>query len=263
MRRKSIAWCLPGALVVLALLAAVPAAARPERFAGEKVDYRVTWNRIPTGTFSLEFDVAANPRESEALVVRGRTRVGGLASIVSSFEADAASFFHPGTLVPFRSTYHSVERHRTTTEVTGYCHEERLGRWERERVFREGERETREDEFSIPAFFQDPLSLMHYLRTIDLEVGKTITVPVVADRKEFNARLTVRERRPIRIMGRVRQAFIIVPDVPIAGSSMRGGSLWIWISDDAERLPLNFSSRVPLGVLTMTMVDYRPPGGRP
>lgn len=231
-------------------------AAQDEVAGSRKIDYRVTWNAIPAGSFSLEFAKSSNPGKEE-FMVRGETKVGGLLGRISPFEAEAASFFCSERLVPFRSFYHARERERTTLEKTEYSHEKGTGSWTRQRSTADGEIQHRNEEFEIPVFFQDPLSLMQYLRSIDLEVGKDIEVPVIVDRKEYQARVRVRERRAIRVMGRVRMAYILVSDVGLVDAGRREGSLWIWISDDDERLPLRFSSRVPLGLLTMSMTDYR------
>ena len=55
-------------------------------------------------------------------------------------------------------------------------------------------------------------------------------------------------------MGKTWDAFILEPGFPLGGMPFKAGSLWIWVSADEARIPLYFSSRAPLGVVSGTLV---------
>lgn len=240
------------------------AAASPPFSPGEKLGYDWTLRTflfVTAGRGRLSFSVAENTRPdpgSEAL--RVRVEADGSVRLAGSFRGELDTWFDPGSFQPFKSEYRAEDRRGVTRESLRYCLETSTGVWNRERV-REGKNDSRREEFPLPESFYDPISLMYYLRTIDLEEGASFDLPVVADRKDYVARVTVGRRTRIRIMGKAWDAWLIKPDISLGGSPVRDRSLEIYVSADARRLPLRLTTRAPLlGFLTADLKSHESAG---
>ncbi len=224
---------------------------------GEVLRYQVKWN-IFTGaylTFERKEDMVVGGER--AFHIHGETESVGFLGRFHPYWAKADTFFSRSSFRPLGSRFESGNRGELLKEKVSYCHEKKTGFWYQEKSKEDNPDQVRvkEEEFPVPDFFQDPLSMIYFLRTQDLKVGKTIKVPMVVDRKEYLAEVEVREKRRIRVLGGVREAFILVPGVSLRGVPYRHGSMWIWISADKDRLPLHFSARAPLGLFTATLVE--------
>src|SRR5712692_551935 len=92
-------------------------------------------------------------------------------------------------------------------------------------------------DFSEP--IQDVLSMIYFLRTQQLDVGKSLEIPVSDSGRLFRMTVAVVERKQIKcVIGRV-SAVRVEPAMFGAARMLRGeGKLSIWITDDSRHLPV-------------------------
>jgi hypothetical protein len=107
-------------------------------------------------------------------------------------------------------------------------------------------------EFSEP--IQDILTMIYFLRTQKLEVGKSFDVPLSDSGKVFRFSVAVVERKQLKtVLGRV-SAVRIEPQLFGETSLVRSrGSLSIWITEDSRRLPVKAQLKVDLGTFDITL----------
>jgi hypothetical protein len=107
-------------------------------------------------------------------------------------------------------------------------------------------------EFSEP--IQDILTVIYFLRTQKLEVGKSFDVPLSDSGKVFRFAVAVVERKQVKtVLGRV-SAVRIEPALFGENGLVRSrGSLSIWITDDSRRLPVKAQLKVDLGTFDITL----------
>jgi hypothetical protein len=107
-------------------------------------------------------------------------------------------------------------------------------------------------EFSEP--IQDILTVIYFLRTQKLEVGKSFDVPLSDSGKVFRFAVAVVERKQLKtVLGRV-SAVRIEPALFGENGLVRSrGSLSIWITEDSRRLPVKAQLKVDLGTFDITL----------
>jgi len=107
-------------------------------------------------------------------------------------------------------------------------------------------------DFSEP--IQDILTVIYYLRTQKLEVGKTFEVPVTDAGRVFSLSVIVVERKEMdTVLGRVSTIRV---DPALFGDSAAvraKGKLSIWITDDDRRLPVRAQLKVDLGTFDIKL----------
>lgn len=107
-------------------------------------------------------------------------------------------------------------------------------------------------EFSEPV--QDILTLIYFLRTQKLEVGKSFDVPVSDSGKVFRFSVAVVERKQLNtVLGRVSAVRIDPALFGENGLVRSRGSLSIWISEDSRRLPVKAQLKVDIGTFDIKL----------
>lgn len=107
-------------------------------------------------------------------------------------------------------------------------------------------------EFTEP--IQDVLSMIYFLRTQKLEVGKSFEIPVTDSGRVFRLTVAVRERKRINtVLGRL-YAVRVEPAIFGQDRMIRSeGKLSIWITDDSRHLPVWAQVKINLGTVDIKL----------
>ena len=113
-------------------------------------------------------------------------------------------------------------------------------------------------DFSEP--IQDILTVIYFLRTQKLEVGKSFDVPLSDSGRVYRFSVAVVERKQIKtVLGRVNAVRIDPALFGENGVVRSRGSLSIWITDDSRRLPVRAQLKINMGTFDIKLkrVNYR------
>lgn len=109
-------------------------------------------------------------------------------------------------------------------------------------------------EYPVPENVFDPLSVLYYVRTLKLEVGKSAYVDVFDSKKLWNVEVQVLRKEKIStVLGDV-QTIVIKPLLQSEGIFNRKGDVLIWLTDDQKKIPVKMQSKVVVGAITATLV---------
>lgn len=107
-------------------------------------------------------------------------------------------------------------------------------------------------DFSEP--IQDILTVIYFLRTQNLEVGKSFDVPLSDAGRVYRFSVAVVERKQIKtVLGRVYAVRIDPALFGENGVVRSRGSLSIWITDDSRRLPVRAQLKVDIGTFDIKL----------
>jgi hypothetical protein len=235
--------------LLLAQLAAPPAPALPrpappaveQAFAnGETLDYSLSWLRITAGhaRMTIAPSVEDPSRYRMTSVGRSSSRFSRIFRVRDELEtlADRQTF---GT-VQYRKKLDEQGRLKDelTTVANGIAS-------------RTTATKTKKTLVPVPVF--DPVSLIHRLRMLDLTVGRTHTLPVLADGKLYSVTARVTGRETLATEAGTFRCVIIEPVMHATNNDARDSHLWIWYSDDERRLPVRIRTEVNAGTITATL----------
>jgi hypothetical protein len=252
----------PRTLIVAVLLAALAAPARADvPFGpGERVSMRISWARLLAGRAVLTVESAERPGPPALRFVL-EVRSQGFFAWVTRFKVDdrTASVWNP-----LRGCSLGVEKRL------------REGRHQRQQraVFHPDGRAEVDDArlpqraYDVGPCVQDILSAFFVARAAGW--GADGALPAV--RTFDNGRLFDLRFRPARTetldlpapLGRTVPARVFeVQLVPEAGVFEQQGRLFLWVTDDARRLPVRLRAKAPVGWVSADLEEYRPPGATP
>jgi hypothetical protein len=106
----------------------------------------------------------------------------------------------------------------------------------------------------ISPLVHDMLSGFFYVRMIPLQVGESRFIEIFDCEKSWNTEVQVLRREEISIpLGRFR-TIVIRPMLKTPGIFNRTGDMFIWLTDDDLRIPVQMKSSVRLGSVTAILV---------
>lgn len=109
-------------------------------------------------------------------------------------------------------------------------------------------------EYNAPGTVLDPLSSLYYVRTLPLEVGKSVYVNVVDVKRTYRAEVKVLKREVIDTPRGEVKTILIKPIIKSEGLFQRKGDIYIWLTDDHKRIPVQLKTKVAVGSVKATLV---------
>ena len=237
--------------LLLLLLAAAGASSRAQQPAanqhsfarGEELFYEAEFNKaLLRGANIGEFRFSARPEHTAAgdplhlvgdVVSKGFfTKLFGI-----RFHEHVESIVDPDQFMVLRTNKLDEQGKRVRVSDATFDHEKRKVTWaERDPNQNQPPRTTSID-FSEP--IQDLLTMIYFVRTQKLEVGKSFEIPVSDSGQVYRVPVAVVERKRIKcVLGRV-SAIRIEPAMFGEGRMLRGeGKISIWITEDSRQLPV-------------------------
>ncbi|MGD0883772.1 MAG: DUF3108 domain-containing protein [Thermodesulfovibrionales bacterium] len=108
--------------------------------------------------------------------------------------------------------------------------------------------------FDVPSVVFDPLSSFFHLRTRDLEVGKSVYVPVFDNRKIQDVEVQVLRKEKVEVPAGEFNTVVVRPLIKSEGIFERKGTINIWLTDDEKRIPVKLKTKVKVGSITAYLV---------
>lgn len=108
---------------------------------------------------------------------------------------------------------------------------------------------------------QDILSSLYYLRTKDLEVGRTIMIPHHDNKKNYPLEVKVLRRERVSVPAGKFTCYVVEPLLKDVGIFKAKGKIQIWITADERRMPVLVKTSVLVGSVSAKLESYET--GRP
>lgn len=252
-------------LLVLALTASLaagagsPATAQSLPFRpGETLTYDVTWSIFPAGqVVSTVKQIGSGPQDAYAIDATARS--DGFVSLLYRIDNTYHAVADPRTLCSrqIEKTINEGRRHKQTHIV--FDSVTRMAVLNEHDMAKPGH-PLKHAENAIPACVEDIVTAFYDLRRQPMKVGDHIHIPVNDGSKTHEVIVDVEGREHLQTPLGERWAFRLQPRA-LGNLYKKRGRLLIWISDDAQRLPLRIKAIMLVGTITGTLqsVTYGPP----
>jgi hypothetical protein len=225
---------------------------------GEELFYEAEFKKgLLRGANIGEFRFSARPEQDAAgdplrlvgdVVSKGFfTKLAGI-----RFHEHVESIVDPDQFMVLRTNKLDEQGKRVRVSDAIFDHEQRKVTWtERDPNQNQPPRITSLD---FPEPIQDVLSMIYFLRTQQLDVGKSFEIPVSDSGRVFRMTVRVVERKQIKcVLGRV-SAVRVEPAMFGEGRMLRGeGKLSIWITEDSRHLPVWAQLKLNVGTVDIKL----------
>ena len=251
-RRRVTTDNLPCRIFFLSICLVMVAATFPAKAASafiipEKLVYDLTWTGVKAGTAVLEL---ANDKDtirvtSTANSVPWVSVFYTVDDRVETILAKGKSRIFVGQPQNYRLQLREG-RHRRNKEII-FDHAEHRA------VFIDHLGKERK-EYAVGENVFDPLSVLYYVRTMKLAVGKSVYVEIFDSKKLWNVEVQVLRKERISTILGYTDTFVVKPLMKSEGIFNRKGEVFIWFTDDQRRIPVKMQSKVAVGAITATLV---------
>ncbi|MEK7407435.1 MAG: DUF3108 domain-containing protein [Acidobacteriota bacterium] len=223
------------------------AGARAQVPQNESLLYSAEWRLIRAGNATLTWSPAAGTAGWET---RLKLESVGLVSMLHKVNNEYTSALDESLCAASSLLKTNEGRKQRETAVTFNQEQKKASYLERDTV-----KNTVVDshEIDIPGCVHDVIAALYRLRTMKVEMGAAVQIPISDGKKSVQARVEAQERETVRIGGvtyrTVRYEAFLFNNVLYR----RRGRLFVWLSDDERRLPVQLRVRLPFYIGTVTL----------
>ncbi|HTK69944.1 MAG TPA: DUF3108 domain-containing protein [Candidatus Eisenbacteria bacterium] len=111
--------------------------------------------------------------------------------------------------------------------------------------------------FDVPKRVHDVLSAFYYVRTVPLPDGATLSIPTHDNDKTYEMVVKVHGREKVEVPAGKFDCVVVEPILKSEGVFKSKGSILVYLSDDARRIPVMVKSKIPVGAVTVSLTDMR------
>jgi hypothetical protein len=221
---------------------------------GEHLEYRVHYGIINAAEAIVHVEnkiQIVNNRPCFNVKVVGRTT--GAFDLVSKVRDTWQSYIDTLALVPHQFFNSKREGGYKNTERVVFDHENEIAK-------RYDLDETKEkNSYKVPKNIQDVVSGYYYLRTVNfnnMKVGQTVLVKAFFEGDIFDMRMRYAGKEKIKTRFGTANVFKINPILPSNTFFENENSIRIWVSDDANKIPLKIEVDLKIGAISMDIKKY-------
>ena len=113
------------------------------------------------------------------------------------------------------------------------------------------------DTVKVNPYVQDALSALYFVRTQDLEVGKSVFADNFTDGKLYPLEVKVIRREEITVPAGTFECLVVEPLLRSVGVFKHEGKLTVWLTDDRLKMPVLMKSKVLVGSISAELIDYQ------
>jgi hypothetical protein len=114
-----------------------------------------------------------------------------------------------------------------------------------------------EDTVEVNPYVQDALSALYFVRTQDLEVGKSVYADNFTDGKLYPLEVKVVRKEEITVPAGTFECVVVEPLLRSVGVFKHEGKLTVWLTDDRLKMPVLMKSKVLVGSISAELTDYQ------
>lgn len=231
---------------------------------GERLVYDVTWLGIRAGEATLEAQGVVNLNGHQAYRLVTTAQSTPVISKIYRVDDRTESYLEPEPMRALRFEKNLREGRYRHSSQTLFDHEKGIATFrylDFSKVpkditrLEEAERYGRyvNQEFPLTPGALDELSVLYYVRTLPLLANTTVTARVFASRKNWELEVKVLGRETLQTVLGPRETLKVEPLLKFEGIFQRKGRMIVWITDDAERIPVQMKSEIVIGSFVSTL----------
>jgi hypothetical protein len=213
----------------------------------EKLSYRVEWRLITAGTATVQLSHPSPDRWQLDLNLQSAGMVNRLYRVLDRYKVISNDHFCASDLV---LDAQEGNRHRLTRLM--FENSRRQARYEERDLTNNT---TFKRVLDVAPCTHDVAGALAAMRLMNVELGQSGTLPVTDGKKMVNARFEARSKENVSIAGKtyhtIRYEAFLFDNVLYK----RKGRLFIWLTDDADRTPvqLRFQLGFPIGTISLAL----------
>lgn len=212
---------------------------------GEKLEYKVGYGMLPAGTLETRVNEMTDLDGREAYHFVFEAVTNKTVSVLFDYETHEEAWFDANELYSLKYQRDSVENDKQRSRIWEYDQENNL------RI-----KDGTETKPTSPRAV-DQLSMIYFLRLLPYKLGAQFVLENQADPNDNPIRVQVIKKERLTVPAGTFQTFVVQLNLKTdSGIFKEGGDNLIWVTTDANRIPVKISSKVGLGSFKAELVTH-------
>jgi hypothetical protein len=217
---------------------------------GEKLTYSISWSKIlQAGVVVMEVRAETTPEGKKTYRITSSAKSVGIVSAFYSVRDTVQSIMDAEGLSSLWFSLDQKHGKRKKHREMTFDHAKGTVR-----LVKNGKEET----FEVPQRIQDSLSSLYYLRTRqDFSAEKPIVIDVHEGGKNWSVEIQVLGREKLKTPLGEFDTIKVRTYPKYEGVFMHKAEIFIWLTDDAGKVPLLMKSEIAIGSIIATLTELK------
>jgi uncharacterized protein (DUF4415 family) len=213
----------------------------------ERLSYRIEWRLITAGSAKVEISRSSADDWQTNLNLESEGIVTRLYKVLDTYKTVTNEKFCPANSL---LDAQEGKRH-TITQLTFENSPHRVNYDEHDLV----KNSSVKKQLEVGPCTHEIMGALAALREMDIEPGKSTTLPITDGKKMVQARIDAEAREGVTIDGKKYQTIRYEAFLFDNVLYKRKGRLFMWVTDDSDRLPVQFRVQLgfPIGTITIQL----------
>jgi hypothetical protein len=225
---------------------------------GEKARYEIRYGLLKGGEITLEVRNGPGEQGVDPWHLVGRAVSSKLVSVFYRVDDRIEGWVAPRTFLPQRLEMRVEESGEQGTREVVYNHQAGVAHYLRRREFykKRGPSVLDRDDALHPQA-QDALSLLYFLRCLELKPGTEVQISLHENGKNRLARVSVGQPEQTATLLGWLPATLLEVQVMVEGKLANKKALRVWLGSGPQRLPVRFEADLKFGKLKGLLAAHR------
>ncbi len=228
-------------LIILCTLVICAGQARAGQQSEKTFTYYLYWSGIRAGTAIMKYK--STP---EGVTISTHATSTSFISFFYKVDDRAHSILYPDGY----PKYYSLKIHEGRTRKEKSAHFERIKEGASQKIIYKDVLKGETTEFYPEKPVYGPLSGFYELTKRALIVGESNYIDVFDSKKFLNTEVKVLRKEKINVRAGEFDTIVVSPLLKTEGIFLKKGAMHIWLTDDKEKIPVLFKSKVKIGSFT-------------
>ncbi len=207
---------------------------------GERLDYNINFGVVTAGVARLEIPENTTYRGRRCYRIVAKMRTTKMFSALFKVDDRIETWMDTRALFPWRFERTIREgRYRAYDLVFFDPHA--------------GKGYGENDTTAIDLYTQDTISIIYFVRTLDLHEGAVYDISSFSPNKLYHLRLNVPKREKIKVPAGTFECYHVKPGIQPGYDEETKGQMELWLTADARKMPVRVRSEPAFGAITMEL----------
>lgn len=228
---------------------------KPIIFEGEQASFSVTYGGISTGSITLETKKSSVIGGQEVYRIHARVKTSKYYSYLYEVDDVCDSYVKKENFIPMKFSLIQRQSSQDIDDLQLFDHENLQVYSLYKRVTDEKTKKSKKTK-PIPRYFQDPISVVYFIRGLPFEKGEEYEIPFMNKGKAEILKAKFDEMVEIETEIGKKKAYKINITTAHEGKTIKGGQMNFWFSADPDRIFLKFSAKIKIGSIVGEIQKY-------
>ncbi len=219
---------------------------------GESLEYYVRYGAIPAGKARIAIVDTMTVHDQLCFHAVSQARSAKAFDMVFKVRDNVETWFDCDSLYTHRYRKRLNEGRYHDDKIVDYRYDEGVAQ-----LNDDGDRKG---DYPIPAWVQDALSALFWVRTLPFAEDTVLVVPTHDINKTYDLQILIGKKERVTTPAGEFECYKVEPRLESGGifKKDKGGRIWIWFTADDRKLPVLMQSKVFFGHVTAELETYTP-----